>query len=403
MAVFKCKVVDNEGKTHEMVKESSSEDVLTLELMQKNFYPVKIKMVGSSEGEGSGGKRFKRNAIIEFTETLALLLNAGLQLKDAIEISKTIFTKGPLHELSTTILDKINKGSSFHKTLQDYRGSFPPIYSGLVKIGQKIGSLQHIFERLALYLEEDKKIREKVVNALMYPVMILGFTVLTMFAMVLFIFPNLKNTFAKISRAMAERMSETINTINMVFIVIGGTIIVITIAVVIILFIRRQGGAIAEQLDRILLKLPFVGKIVGIREFLNFLFAMETLTGSGFAVEDALPEAAMVFNNQALKSSVELLREKIIKGDHLSTAFLDDPLFDERIGRWVSIGERSGNIEIVFGQLRNFYQDEMNKWSVRFMGIIEPALTIVVGIILTLFLLMFFVPIYSMYQDLLKH
>ena len=125
---------------------------------------------------------------------------------------------------------------------------------------------------------------------------------------------------------------------------------------------------------------------------------METLTGSGFAVEDALPEAGKVLSNKALASGIDKIRERVIKGDHLSNAFIKDPYFEERIGRWMSIGERSGKVDKVFGQLRQYYQEEMDKWSTRFMGVVEPMLTVFVGFIIIAFIFIFFLPIFSIYQ-----
>jgi type IV pilus assembly protein PilC len=153
-------------------------------------------------------------------------------------------------------------------------------------------------------------------------------------------------------------------------------------------------------MDGFLLKIPIFGKVIYLQESLNFLFAMETLTGSGFAVEDALPEAGKVLSNRALSSGIDKIREKVIKGEHLSSAFLKDPHFEERIGHWMSIGERSGKVEKVFGQLRIYYQEELDKWSTRFMGIVEPALTIFVGVIVLLFILIFFLPIFSIYKSI---
>jgi type II secretory pathway component PulF len=398
MPLFHCKIADNTGKTLEMTREAPNEDVLILEFIQNNYAPIKIKEVKAEDEKIKSGKRFSQNSILEFTQTLSLLLSSGLSLKDALDVNKTIFTKGPINRLTNTLTEKIKKGDSFHQALDKFHGSFPPLYRGLVKIGEKIGTLENIFEKLADYLRESKRIRDKLIGALSYPILTLSFAILGVIGMAIFIFPRIKDIFASLHSSLNEQILSTMAFVN-VFFTFGAIILgIIIMLIIIVLIIRKSEGPLRNNLDKIILKLPVIGNIIYIRESLNFLFAMETLTASGFAVEDALPEAGKVLYNRALASGIAVIREKIIKGEHLSTAFLEDPYFDERIGRWVSIGERSGKVEIVFGQLRQYYQDELEKWSTGFMAIVEPALIIIVGLIILFLIMTFFVPIFSIYQ-----
>ena len=124
---------------------------------------------------------------------------------------------------------------------------------------------------------------------------------------------------------------------------------------------------------------------------------METLTESGFSVEDALLEAENVVNNLAVRAEISKARMKILKGENLSSAFTDNPVFSDRLGRWISIGEKSGHVERAFSQLRTYYQGEMEKWSSRFMNLIEPALILFIGAVILIIVLFFVVPIFSIY------
>ena len=399
MALYKCKVIDKDGKSSEFVKEAASENLLIFELNQKNIFPLSVKEV-KEEGGGTGtAKSFSFKAVLDFTQTISMLLNAGLSLKDALQIIKTIFTKGPIKRLSDSLDEQIKKGDSFHQALSRFKGSFPPLYIGLVKIGQKVGSLDNIFKKLGSYLEQNKRLKDKLGNALSYPVMILGFAVLGIIGMVFFILPRIKQIFNAMNAAVSGEINKSFAMANLFFIV---TIVLIALIGAIVIFFRvvkKSNSPLTETLDRFILRIPFAGKVIFTQEALNFLFALETLTGSGFAVEDALAEAALVFKNKALEKSTGLIREKIIKGEHLSTAFLSEPIFDERIGRWASIGERSGNIEVVFSQLRTYYQDDLDRWTTRLMNLIEPLLQVGVGILVLVMVLVFFVPIYSIYQS----
>ncbi|MBN2443100.1 MAG: type II secretion system F family protein [Spirochaetales bacterium] len=398
MPLYNCKLADNTGKTIQIIKEAPNEESLILELMQQKFSPLKIREIKSKEETISTGKRFSQTVILEFTETLSLLLSSGLSLKDALDVIKTIFTKGPVNKLTNTLVEKIKKGDSFHQALDKYSTSFPPLYRGLVKIGQKIGSLETIFARLADYLRESKKIKDKLMNALSNPLMTIGFAIACVVGMAVFIFPRLKDIFSQLQADVSSQITNSMAMVNTFFVFGGIFLVFLIIFIIAVYFIRRSTGPLRLQLDKLLLRIPIFGKILYLQESLNFLFAMETLTGSGFAVEDALPEAGKVLSNMALSSGIDKIRQRVIKGDHLSTSFLNDPFFEERIGRWMSIGERSGKVDLVFGQLRQYYQEEMDKWSTRFMGVVEPMLTVFVGIIIIGFIFIFFLPIFSIYQ-----
>jgi type II secretory pathway component PulF len=398
MPLFRCIVTDANGRKKEFIKEAASEDVLALELIQKNNYPISLKVVKPESGEEVAIKKFSAKVVLDFTETMSMLLTSGLSLKDALQIIRTIFMKGPINRLCNSLDDQIKKGDSFHTALTRFKGSFPPLYIGLVKIGQKIGSLDNILKKLAEYLEQNKKFKSKLNSALAYPLTILGAAIGLMVLMLTFIFPKIKGIFSSLNADVSADINNAFAAAN---VILGGALVlvgVLVVAGITINMIRKSESELAEALDGFMLRIPFAGKVLFTQEALNFLFAMETLTASGFSVEDALSEAANVLKNRALKSSIVRIKEKIIKGIHLSNAFLQEKLFAERIGRWISIGERSGNIEIVFAQLRNYYQDDIDKWTARIMNIIEPALLILAGLVVLVMLLVFFVPIFSIYQ-----
>src|SRR5208337_2409128 len=136
-------------------------------------------------------------------------------------------------------------------------------------------------------------------------------------------------------------------------------------------------------------------------ELLSFSFAMESLTSAGVSVEEALSEAAGSVGNTALKHEIMEVRENVMKGEQLSTAFARSALFPARVGRWVGIGERVGHVEKVFTQLRAYYQQEVEKWISRLMALIEPAFIVVLGILIILFVVLFIVPVFSLYGNIL--
>ena len=400
MPVFYCKVVDDKGKTAEFIRETSSEEILIRELSADRLFPIVIERAGTREVKAKGKKRFPKNLIIEFTDTLALLLSSGLIFKEALEVAQAVFQKGRLNRLAATLLDKIKKGISFHEALEEFGSSFPPLYRGMVKVGEKVGSLEQAFKGLSLYLTEEKKLKEKFIGSLMYPAMVLSVAFVGIFILIFFILPRIKGIFTQLGSQLPQRIESITRVLNVLIIAgVAGMAFLLVLCAAVYL-IRKTGGSMAERLDRLILRVPVLGHIRSLRESLNFLFAMETLTGAGFAVEDALLEAGNVVGNRALRSGIFTVRDKILRGEALSAAFMENAVFPERLSRWVHVGEKSGNIEKAFAQLRSYYQGEVERWSTRFMNLIEPVLILMVGAIIFLFIIFFVMPIFTIYGSL---
>ena len=400
MPVFYCKVVDDKGKTAEFIRETSSEEILIRELSADRLFPIVIERAGTREVKAKGKKRFPKNLIIEFTDTLALLLSSGLIFKEALEVAQAVFQKGRLNRLAATLLDKIKKGISFHEALEEFGSSFPPLYRGMVKVGEKVGSLEQAFKGLSLYLTEEKKLKEKFIGSLMYPAMVLSVAFVGIFILIFFILPRIKGIFTQLGSQLPQRIESITRVLNVLIIAGVAGVVFLLVLFAAVYLIRKTGGSMAERLDRLILRVPVLGHIMSLRESLNFLFAMETLTGAGFAVEDALLEAGNVVGNRALRSGIFTVRDKILRGEALSAAFMENAVFPERLSRWVHVGEKSGNIEKAFAQLRSYYQGEVERWSTRFMNLIEPVLILMVGAIIFLFIIFFVLPIFTIYGSL---
>ncbi len=405
MAIYWCKVLDREGRRRDLTREAASEEILLRELNRENIYPVEVREVPEAPGRGRGGRPFSRRryssgAVQEFTATMAMLLSSGLTFRDALELAQTIFLKGEINEMIVRLLEEIEKGRSVHAALDRLESGFPPIFRGFVRIGERIGSLDGAFQRLSEYLGEQRRLREKLVGSMIYPLMVLGVAVVGITGITAFVLPRIRQMFEELGSALPARLQAVagmVETLQVLAAAAAGAALAAALAVALL---RRGSEAFAESLDRWALKVPLWGRLRYLREILNLTFAVETLTGGGFPVEDALQEAGSVVQNRAVRAGIRAAWEKVLKGQDLSRAFLDNPIFPKRVGRWIAVGERSGQVAPVFAQLHRYYQGEVERWSSRFMTLVEPVLIVLVGVIVFLFILFFITPIFSIYEGL---
>lgn len=339
--------------------------------------------------------------VLEFTEMMGLLAESGLSLKDALEVARSMESDGPLRDLSERILEPIRRGRSFAQAVAAAEDAFPPMYRGMIAIGDRVGSLERIFPPLAAYLRQRKALREKTAGALAYPLLVLAVSLVGTLAVVVFVVPRLEIIFEGFGGAAGERLRANVRTMNALLLSAAFLGLAGIGAAALFRLARFRSAAAAAFLDRIVLRLPVAGPFAAALETLNFSFAMETLVAGGVPIEAAMEEAAAVAENAAFRAAVLDARRDVVRGIPLSVAFGEREEFPPYLSRWISVGERSGQSVRVFAQVRAYFQGEVDRGMQRFMALVEPALIAAVGIVVLLIVLLLIVPLFSMFGSIL--
>lgn len=380
-----------------LLKEGLSKGDVYNSFIDSEYIPLKI-----TETRSSGKKRKSTKAVLELTQMMEQLINSGLSLKDSLEIASQMKGKGnDSANLAKALLDKIKKGNSFAKTINSMPEAFSPVYRGIISVGDRIGSVERIFPRLKTYLETQQKIKEKIKSALLYPSIVLITAIIGMIAMVLFVFPKLEDMFSEFGGDAVTILQQNISNLKSGVSIIVMILIVLSIGLIIIKMVSKNSEFMRERLDKILFHVPLLGSFISQWETLNFAFAMETLTSGGVTIEAAIPEAETVVTNAAYKRALKEVTTDIIKGNSLSDAFSSRDVFPEYMSRWIMVGEKSGQPEHVFSQIRNYYQAEIEKQMNKFMTLIEPALILLIGVFMIILVLTVIVPVFSIYGAVL--
>jgi general secretion pathway protein F len=400
MPVYVCRVADAKGGIGEFLREAASEESCLREVAEKHPYVLSIVELPAARADWMRRRRSRR-VIQDLTEMLALTLASGLSLRDALEVAETVFARGEGNELVALLRERLSKGGSLTEALQHAGAGFPRLYTGMVRVGERIGSLDQVFTQLSALLKMEKALRDRFSSALIYPVIVLGVAAASAVFIVAVLFPRLREIFSQLGPAAAGNVESLMNGLGTALTVVGIVLGILLALGAGMLVVRRRGGGLAIRIDRFLLAVPLVSTFLGQREMLNFSFAMEALTAAGVGVEEALAEGAGVMTNLAFALEVRGLRERLLKGERLSEAFAASKLLPERIAQWMAIGERVGHVEKVFGQLRAYYQREVDKWIDRLMALIEPALIAGLGILIIAFVVFFILPVFSLYGAIL--
>ncbi len=341
----------------------------------------------------------KKNSlkVFEFTQIMEQLISSGLSIKDSLDVLSEVED----NNIANEILEEIKKGKSFADAINDMREIFPSLYRGIILIGDKVGSVEKIFPRLRIYLENQKKIKDKITGALIYPSVVLFTTIIGAVLLALFVFPKLQLMFQEFGGEAASQLQTNIQNLRIGLLIVGFFLSGILMFFGMFSKFSKDKIEIKKIKDKLLLKIPIISSFLISFETLNFSFAMETLTAGGVTIENALKEAAAVISNIEYKNCIEKVLSDIVKGDSLFIAFSKYKIFPQYMKKWMKVGERSGKTEQIFFQIRNYYQNEIEIKTTKFMSLIEPALIIVIGIFLLILVLTIIVPIFSLYGSIL--
>jgi type II secretory pathway component PulF len=400
MPVYACRVADARGRIGEFLREAASEQSCLREVAARHPHVLSVVEVPQARLRLLRRRRPPR-LLLDLTELLELTLAAGLSLRDALEVAQTVFTRGEANELVALLRERLAKGESLSEALADAGRDLPPLYLGMVRIGERIGSLEQVFARLAAYLRQQKAVRDRICSALIYPSLVLAVAAASAALIVAVLFPRLREVFGQLgpdTAGNAESLMNGLATGLTVAAAVMGALLALALGA---LAARRRGGRLAVRIDRALLAVPAASSLLLQRQLASFTFAMEALTAAGVSVEEALAEGAGVLTNLALAEEARAVRERLLRGERLSEAFASGGLFPERVAQWTAIGERVGHVEKVFGQLRAYYQREVDKWIDRLMALVEPVLIAGLGILIVLFVVFFILPVFSLYGSIL--
>jgi type II secretory pathway component PulF len=400
MPYYRCTLADEKGKRTTIVQEAASREELIVSYNGRDRIlvtctPVEDRHITQFK------KNFSREIILEFTEIMAALLRAGLTIQNAIGLCVTITGNPKTAWLSRNLLEALRNGLSLHEALKMHSPSFSPLYQALIRLGEKTGSVATVFHRMARHLRNEKKIRKKVGNVIWYPLIILLVAFVGCAGIIIFVLPRMTDIFAAFNiRDSDNLVRELAGVYRSLWLTVLFFVLLIA-AVLLSLAVRKTSERFAFFTDKTLLALPLAGSFVKSLQTMDFSFAMEMLTGSGISVHTALKETSVAIRNRAYAKAVMEVESLLRQGEILSRSFMAHHEFPPYIATWISVGERTGEVEHVFTQIREYFEEEVENMSEKLMGILEPGLILLVGMIVLLLVVQFVLPVFSLYGRLL--
>ncbi|MBN2651885.1 MAG: type II secretion system F family protein [Spirochaetales bacterium] len=395
MKSYECSVISLSGEKKTIERQANSADEVARLLEAEGFFCEKIKDL-SSDGKKTR-KKYGFATVLEFTETLYMFVASGISINQSFELMKTLFKKSKTGGLVDDILEKIRRGDTFHSAIEANGSSFSPVYRGLISISEKTGQYERVFERLVFFMKKEKKLKEQLVSSMIYPLFVMTFAIIGVTLLSFFVFPKLVDGMVGFSGEVPASLQKSIRfmdnlKISLVF------VIVFVILLSIFISLKKVSSKIKRFMDALLLKIPLIKSYLINKECLSFCFAMESLTSCGVSVEDAMEDSLEVFTNLVFRDAIEKALGDVRKGSGLHESFADSKIIPDIMTKWLYIGEKTGQVESTFLQLRNYFSDKVDKVLSRVVSLAEPVLIMLTGMFVLLIAVKIVLPLFSMYR-----
>ena len=319
------------------------------------------------------------------TRQASTLLSAGIPLVEALAALTEQVENTRLKSVLAQARDRVNEGATFADALAQ-SGVFPDLYVSMVRAGEAGGALERVLERLADYLESQVRLRNKVSSILIYPAVMFAFALLVVGVLVTVVLPQITELLVTLDQPLPFYTRWIISLSNFVreaWWMIG--LVLVAASLALRAAIRTEKGR--RIWDRVLLRLPIVGRVVRLVAISRFTRTLSTLLSGGLPIVRALDTAKHVADNTVLGDAIDRARESITEGASVAQPLRASGEFPPLVTHMIDVGERSGELEAMLAKVADTYDEQVETTVTRLTALLEPLLILMmVGIVVVIIL-----------------
>ena len=402
MGTFQYTATDRAAKIVRGSMEAADERAVVTWLRANGYYPIKIGQPGAAAEVTPGlvrlPTRFGRGPstqdVLAFTQQLATLLEAGMELDRSLAILLDLTDNERFRSILRGVLADIQSGSSFADSLAKHPRLFSRLYVNMVKAGEASGVLEMILSRLAGFLERSKAVRDEVTSAMIYPLLLLLVGGGAVVVMMNFVIPRFAQIFADTKQLMPlpTRILLAISTFTTSYWwIFLGLIVVGWVALR--AYLQTEEGRV--RWDQWKLELPLLGSLIREIEVSRFARTFGTLLQSGVPVLPAVSIVKETITNRVIAGAMSRLQEGAKRGEGISGPLRATGAFPSFSIHMAKVGEETGKLEEMLIKVADTYDERVRRTVKRLTSLLEPVLILSLGAIVGFIVLSMLLAIFS--------
>ncbi len=385
MPLFEYKAVDPSGETVQGTMEAASADLVVLKLQEAGNIPLQARESGSG-GFGLAGLRFGRRGmnsreVGEFTQQLATLLGAGLPLDRSLQVMLDLAESDRVKRTVAEVRDKVRQGDSLSDALDEQHGAFNRLFVNMVRAGEVGGTLDITLDRLTDYLERSRALKDSVVSALIYPILLLVLAAGSLILLLVYVIPQFTPIF--------EELGGDLPLITKIVLGVGSILqnfwwALILVTVLVVTQFRRMLADADKRFawDGRVLDMKWVGDLVGKMETARLTRTLGTLLTNGVPLLSALSIAQNVITNTVLRREVNDAAREVKTGGGLARNLAKGGHFPRLALQMISVGEETGQLDSMLMKVSDTYDIEVRNTIDRLLSVFTPVVTLLLAVMI---------------------
>jgi type IV pilus assembly protein PilC len=340
-------------------------------------------------------RRVSTQALADFFDHLSILLASGIPLLQALEFINKATKNRTLSHAIGELLDTVRSGARFSEALTHYPHVFNHVVLGMIKAAETSGSLELVCRELARSFAQSAELRNRITQALAYPAVIAVAGIATVCVLVVFVVPKLAVVF-ELWDAPLPLMTQLLLGFSS-FMSKGGFFALTGLILFLIVFMRLIRPRLGCEASLVLMtKTPFLKDLFFLNDFVHLTRTWGMLLRSGVPIVGAIRSAKDVLWNLEIKTAMNDLEEKVLRGVRFEEAVQDIRWFPELAKSFLSIGATSGTLDQSFDKVAFYYERELDRKLKLAATLLEPLLILSIGLIVGALVTSLLVPIFEM-------
>jgi len=341
------------------------------------------------------GEKVKTKDLSIFTRQFATMIDAGLPIVQCLDILGEQSESKLLRNTVRTIRQDVEGGATLADALRKHPKIFDALYINMVEAGEAGGVLNTVLNRIALFIEKANKLKKKVKGAMIYPCAIIAVAVIVVSILLIFVIPVFAELYGSMGKALPAPTQITINISNWfvaswyyLLFAIGGVVAGVRF------YYQSDQGRI--NIDGLLLRLPVIGDMLRKVAVARFSQNMAILLSSGVPILEGLAITARTAGNKVVEKAIMDSRVSISQGKTVAEPLGESKIFPPMVCHMVAVGETTGGLDGMLRKIAEFYEEEVDDAVANLTALMEPAIMVVLGVILGGLVISMYLPIFQL-------
>ncbi len=425
MAHFQYIALDAKGEQTTGSIEANSEAEAITQIRAQGFYPTQVveqgkgtlsaspsggkksssKARGKTKVKKSGGGKVKPKEMMIFTRQLATLIEAGLPLLKSLTVLSKQEENPALKNAISSISDSVSSGSTFSESLSQHPKLFNKLYVNMVRAGELGGVLEVVLDRLAEYMEKANKLKNKIVSAMMYPMIVMFITVAILVFLMVVVVPKFRTMFEGQNLEMPAISKAVFGFSDSMIATKLGIPMIVWIAIVVgILVVSFKAWVSTDKgrfsMDGFKLKMPLLGDLQRKSAISRFSRTLGTLVTSGVPILQALKITGDTSGNAVVSGAIDRVHDAVKEGESIVTPMQASHVFPPMVISMVDVGEETGKLPDMLLKIADVYDDEVDNSVDALTSVLEPIMIVFLALVVGTIVFAMFLPLMEMINSM---